>query len=193
MRGGGTSVPARAARSGSGDGGGSRVEPWEMRSLETHVPAQHSQAEEEARLSGADAHRGGSAAAPGPAASRPRPPVGLIGRVRDRATLAALAGARGVRRGPVAVACLTGDNLPARARTADGPRVAYAVGRRVGSAVVRNRVRRRLRAAVCVHASLLEPGAAYLVSAGPAAARLEYQDLEEAVGAALGARSRVAR
>jgi len=54
------------------------------------------------------------------------------------------------------------------------PRVAYAIGRTVGSAVVRNRLRRRLRALVHEHARAgrLGPGW-YLVGATPAAARLD--------------------
>jgi ribonuclease P protein component len=43
--------------------------------------------------------------------------------------------------------------------------VAYAIGRRVGSAVARNRVRRRLRAAIDEHAAELLPGGAYLFAA----------------------------
>jgi len=43
------------------------------------------------------------------------------------------------------------------------PRVAFAVGRRVGSAVTRNRVRRQLRAATAEIARGLPPGA-YLVA-----------------------------
>lgn len=46
------------------------------------------------------------------------------------------------------------------------PRVAFAIGRRTGSAVARNRLRRRLR-------SMLEeldpPSGAYLIGAGPEA------------------------
>lgn len=61
------------------------------------------------------------------------------------------------------------------------PRVAYAVGKRVGGAVVRNRVRRRLRAAVARHRSELQPGAAYLVAAGPAAATASFAELDTAV------------
>lgn len=61
------------------------------------------------------------------------------------------------------------------------PRVAYAVGRRVGNAVVRNRVRRRLRAATRVHADTLVPGRAYLVSAAGAAAASTYADLSAAL------------
>ncbi|CAN5206934.1 hypothetical protein BH24ACT1_BH24ACT1_04090 [soil metagenome] len=58
------------------------------------------------------------------------------------------------------------------------PRVAYAVGRQVGSAVVRNRVRRRLRvaAAELATAGALAPGN-YLVIASPATARATFTTL----------------
>jgi ribonuclease P protein component len=73
-----------------------------------------------------------------------------------------------------------------------GVRVAYAVGRRVGPAVVRNRVRRRLRAAV---RELDRSGAgladgAYLIAVRPGAADRSYRelraDLAEACAAATG-------
>jgi len=58
------------------------------------------------------------------------------------------------------------------------PRVAFAVGRPVGSAVVRNRVRRRLRGALADLASDGRlPTGTYLVSVGPEAARAAYLDL----------------
>lgn len=65
------------------------------------------------------------------------------------------------------------------------PRVAYAVGRPVGGAVVRNRVRRRLRAATRAHAAVLVPGHAYLVHAAPGAAGRSYADLHAALERAL--------
>jgi ribonuclease P protein component len=43
--------------------------------------------------------------------------------------------------------------------------VAYAIGRRFGTAVERNRARRRLRAAIALDEALLLPGGAYLVAA----------------------------
>jgi ribonuclease P protein component len=67
------------------------------------------------------------------------------------------------------------------------PRVAYSVGRRVGGAVVRNRVRRRLRAATRVHAETLVPGHAYLVSAANAAATSTYAQLSESLHQSLRA------
>ena len=64
--------------------------------------------------------------------------------------------------------------------------MAYAVGRAVGGAVIRNRVRRRLRAIVAEIGPQLRPGA-YLVSAGPEAATLPYQELRSAVSRAVTA------
>lgn len=60
--------------------------------------------------------------------------------------------------------------------------MAYAIGRRVGGAVVRNRLRRRLRS--IVSAAALRPGA-YLVGAGPEAAALEFGELQAVVSQAL--------
>jgi ribonuclease P protein component len=54
--------------------------------------------------------------------------------------------------------------------------VAYTIGRRVGGAVVRNRLRRRLRALIRDAAPTLRPGA-YLIGAAPAAAELGPDDL----------------
>jgi ribonuclease P protein component len=57
------------------------------------------------------------------------------------------------------------------------PRVAYAVSKRVGPAVVRNRVRRRLRHAVAAHRELLVPDGAYLVIPRPGSADASYAEL----------------
>jgi ribonuclease P protein component len=67
------------------------------------------------------------------------------------------------------------------------PAVAYAVGRRAGNAVARNRLRRRLRAAVHDHADLLAPNTAYLIGADPTAASMSFAALSEAVARALAA------
>jgi len=69
------------------------------------------------------------------------------------------------------------------------PRVAFAVGRRVGGAVERNRVRRRLRA-VARDAAL--PGGAWLVGAGPGAATASHAELSSWFGAAAAALAGVA-
>lgn len=62
------------------------------------------------------------------------------------------------------------------------PRVAYAVGKRVGPAVVRNRVRRRLRAAAMAHRAAFQAGGTYLFGAAPAAAAAPFAEIEAAMG-----------
>jgi ribonuclease P protein component len=54
--------------------------------------------------------------------------------------------------------------------------VAYAIPRRTGGAVVRNRLRRRLRAAVDHVVGEMAPGA-YLISPEPAAIDMDFSDL----------------
>jgi ribonuclease P protein component len=61
--------------------------------------------------------------------------------------------------------------------------VAVATPRATGTAVARNRVRRRLRSAVAVHEEQLVPGGAYLFGAGREATRVPFDALTMAVGA----------
>jgi ribonuclease P protein component len=70
------------------------------------------------------------------------------------------------------------------------PRVAYAVGRRVGGAVVRNRVRRRMRAVTIAHRAELVSGGAYLFGATPAAVAAPYAEIDAAMGQLLAAADR---
>jgi ribonuclease P protein component len=105
----------------------------------------------------------------------------VIWRIQDRTAFEALrrSGHR-ARRGPVTVTY-------AAVGEAEEPRVAYAVGKRVGRAVVRNHLRRRLRAAAASAAGL-ERGA-YLVAAAPGASGLSYEDLRTKVVTAMKAAS----
>ena len=64
--------------------------------------------------------------------------------------------------------------------------IAYALGKKLGGAVIRNRLRRRLRAIVVADGIELSPGA-YLVSAGPGATKLSFDELRVAMGHALRA------
>lgn len=99
-----------------------------------------------------------------------------IGRVRTRAGFAALA-ARGRRaRGALVRVTVVLDDPP------DGVEAAYAIGRSVGPAVVRNRVRRRLRAAL---AELQPAPGRYLVGVTPDAADATYAALRADLAAAL--------
>jgi ribonuclease P protein component len=145
---------------------------------EEDVPAEQPKAEEEARLPAPHAHPRRPGGPQEPAGQGPLAAVGLIWRVRDRASFRALATGRRIRRGPVVITV-------APAPTPGPPRVAYAVGRTVGPAVVRNRVRRRLRAAVRAHADALAPDTLYLVGARPAAATTAFTELSDALSAGL--------
>lgn len=137
---------------------------------EADLPAQQPEAQEEARIPDPDAHARRTRGAQVPARSRPGASLGLIQRVRGRALFARLGRAPSRRRGPVSVRTIAvGDGPPA---------VAYAISRRVGNAVTRNRVRRRLRTAVVRQVGLLQPGHAYLVGVSPAAAEVTYGELE---------------
>lgn len=70
--------------------------------------------------------------------------------------------------------------------TAAGPpRVAYAVGKGVGNAVTRNRVRRRLREAVRAEAARLAAGHAYLVGARSNIRSCSEREIQLAVRAIL--------
>jgi ribonuclease P protein component len=150
---------------------------------EAHVPTEHTEAGQEARLpsSHVDARRTGHPE--GPASKGPPPAVGLSGpiwRIRDRATFVALRRSnRRVRRGPITVTWAPGG-------PADPPRVAYAIGKHVGGATVRNRIRRRLRAIVRDLERPLGPGA-WLIGTAPEVAKLSYGKLKTAVAEAGGA------
>jgi ribonuclease P protein component len=64
------------------------------------------------------------------------------------------------------------------AGAASGPRAGFVVTKAVGNAVVRNRVRRRLRHLVKAHLSDLPPSAELVVRALPAAAALTSAELD---------------
>jgi ribonuclease P protein component len=59
--------------------------------------------------------------------------------------------------------------------------VAYAIGGRFGTAVERNRARRRLRAAVALDEALLLPGGAYLFAAERSVMTIPFHTLREHV------------
>ena len=101
-----------------------------------------------------------------------------VWRIRDRRTFEDLrARGRRHRSGTVTVtALLVDDGRP--------PRVAFAIGKQVGPAVVRNTVRRRLRA---IAAELALPSGAYLLAVTPGAATATYSDLKASVATAVDA------
>jgi ribonuclease P protein component len=71
-------------------------------------------------------------------------------------------------------------SLGVRPNGRDAARVGYAIGKRVGSAVVRNRTRRRLRE--ITRTLPLAPGYDLVITGHPVAADASFQALEEALG-----------
>lgn len=189
---------SRVTRERPARGGPTRRSPVveEARS-EANVPAEQSPSGEAPRVPASHVDSGRPAGATRPSAEGSTPAVGLIWRVRGRAAFAALRrhGYR-VRSGPVAVTFLADT---ASAAPAEPPKVAFAVGRRVGRAVRRNRVRRQLRSImrelVAQPDTLVGPGT-YLVATGPEVTTLSYQELRNTVQKAMAqipAARRVAR
>jgi ribonuclease P protein component len=94
--------------------------------------------------------------------------------VRGRDSFAALSRqGRRVREGPLTVIHRPGENAP---------RVAFAIGRKVGPSVVRNRLRRRLRGLWQETSPL---GGDYLITAAPAAASVTHDELRTHLRSAL--------
>ena len=97
-------------------------------------------------------------------------------RVHDRTTQAKLRRARRVRRGPLTVSRVV--------ESGENPRVAFAVGRNMGGAVHRNRVRRRLRAVMTELAPELV-GHAWLVGASPEVLTSDFTTLRASASSAV--------
>jgi ribonuclease P protein component len=102
-------------------------------------------------------------------------------RITDRRTFAALAGSgRRARRGPLRVTW-----LPAT-EPGTPPRAAFAIARGAGGAVLRNRIRRRLRAALrTLAADGRLPSGSYLLAGGAPLATMAWPELLDLVGQAI--------
>jgi len=101
-----------------------------------------------------------------------------IGPVRSRSTFADLrrSTAKG-RSGPVSVSFVDHPDW-------DRSQAAYAVNRKVGNAVRRNLLRRRMRAIISGQADTLPTGA-YVVHSGPDGPTLHFDELKVAMSQAL--------
>jgi ribonuclease P protein component len=152
---------------------------------ETDVPAERAQTRQDARVPQADVDQGRPSGDPGTQGEGAAPAVrvsrraGGVEPIRSRRTFERLRRPDGRgRSGPLSVRFVA---APPGSR----PQVAYAVGRQVGGAVDRNRLRRRLRAIVAEQAPAL-PAGAYVIGAGPGGPELEFEELRVAMGQAIG-------
>lgn len=82
---------------------------------------------------------------------------------------------------------LLAGHLLVRQRCEDAPRIGFIVSRAVGSAVVRNRVRRRLRHLAVGYLPMLPAGSLLVLRANRPAATASYADLAAELGAIIRA------
>jgi len=146
---------------------------------EAHVPAERPSTRQASRVPASYVRPGWSTGHSLPSPQGPSPAIGLIWRIGDQATFAALRRAPKGRSGPVTVAYLAPSVVQDQP-----PAVAFAIGRKVGPAVVRNKLRRRLRAIsrmLSGTANGLVRGHFYQVSLRPGAELLSFDELTSSV------------
>jgi ribonuclease P protein component len=146
--------------------------------VEAHLPTEQPSSCSQARLPQPHEHSCWPCRAQGTPSQGPSQAVGLIWRIRERSVFARLSH-DGVRARAGVLWCTF---LPDP--SASPPRVAFAIGRAVGPAVVRNQVRRRLRALLGSSSTTtaLPPGW-YLIGGRPAIAERSFPQLSSDVEA----------
>lgn len=73
------------------------------------------------------------------------------------------------------------------------PQIGYAIGKKVGNAVVRNRIRRRLRPIIVAEALNLAPGVYLIGVKNDQAAQISHDELHDDLRTTLAAASRAPR
>jgi ribonuclease P protein component len=135
---------------------------------ETTVPTAQPSSSQTARVPPPHGRQGGPGCHQGAPPEGPPPSGSLTWKTRRRATFQALRKARTVRSGPLLLSW-------APAPAGQPPCLGYAIGKKTGNAVVRNRLRRRLREAARRSPGL--PPGIYLIRARPEAAGLTFHQL----------------
>jgi len=148
---------------------------FEEATSETSFPTSQSPTRQAARLSPPHGHQGRKGGPQGAPAEGPPPPGSLKWDNPRRSTFERLRNARAVQSGPVLVSWVPGDP--------PGPAVlVFVISKRVGKAVVRNRLRRRVREAA---RRLKLPAGFYLFRCRPGAGALGFAELSGHVAHAL--------
>ena len=151
---------------------GHRDQAVEEVDVEAYVPAQQPPSCPQARLSRPNEHPRRARRAQEPARQGPRSPVGLTNRIRERDAFERLR-RDGTRIHSTSLWCnFLSDPLMAPSSTA------FAIGRAFGSAVARNRLRRRLRELLAARQRTVPlPPGLLLIGAQPTAAELTFDQL----------------
>jgi len=183
-----------------GDRCGLRHRHGRHNSEQAHVPAEQPSAREDPRLPAAHAHARRAFDPLVSAVQGPHPPLGLRARgPRDSRTGPVLAAGQRMRRREEFSAAVRAGRRAARGAVVvhvtnpapganDGPaRAGLVIPKAVGGAVVRNKVRRRLRHLLRARLGEFPPGSSVVVRALPAAAGCPYRRLETDLDAALAA------
>ncbi len=146
---------------------------------ETHLPTEQEASCNQARFSRPNVDPCRTGCPQGSAAERPQAALGLIQRLRGRESFTQLRqGGTRVRSGPLWCVMLPDPSL-------ESAYVAFAIGRATGSAVERNKVRRRLRE---ILRSLDMPSGLYLFGLNGSANATSFDGLRSAVEAVLARR-----
>ena len=151
---------------------------------EADLPAQEAASRQRARLPRPDEDHRGTPSAGGTPRSRPQEAHGLTAdrghnpprlvMLSNPEDFAALQGQGSVRSNPLLVVRIRRTDL-------EETRFGLSTGRKLGGAVVRNRIRRRLREALRVMAPSFQPGWDVLIIARQPAIAADYQALTEAL------------
>ena len=144
---------------------------------EEDLSTQHTPSCPSPRLPSPHVHPGWPANPASSTASGSCPAIGLIGPIRERSTFAALSrlGSR-ASKGPLTAVFVPDTGV------FQHPQVAFAVPRSVGNAVVRNRIRRRIRAILIgLAADQRLPAGAWLFIVRPTLSALDHQELTAVV------------
>ena len=153
----------------------SRLLRLERNSHETYVPAQHPPPSQETWLSDAHGDPGRPSGSQGPPSGRPPQADGLILAVSTRARFASFDRAIHARSGVLNVRFVP---VPQTA----GLEVAFAIGKKTGNAVVRNRIRRRIREALRLEGcSGRLPAGAIMISASAKTLAVPFDELRAEV------------
>ena len=144
---------------------------------------------EASRLRASHVDQGRPASNRQPSASGTLEAIRLIQPLRSRASFAQLSKHGRRRQGRWCWVRFAPPTTGTAADTQSVPHVGYAIGRKVGNAVVRNRIRRRLRPIMAAEAESLAPGY-YLIGVRTAkAAWISHEELRNDLRSSLSAAS----